>query len=203
MAEKNRTWKTPEGRLSFPALFEPKKLNPNQPGEPKYSATILLPKDSPEVQKWIAEVKEEFVAIIAEKWPDPKKRPAPEALKKALKDGDTAKFDTGEMSGTLKREKYPEMAGHYILAANSTRRPSVIDRKGAAITNPDLVYPGCWVKILVQFFAYSNVNVGIGCSLGHVLFCRDDTPLGGSGMTAEEGFKGELTLSGSGADDLL
>ena len=182
--QKAKVFTTPEGRASFPCVFVAKAMQPGQ--EPKFSLTLLMPKNDAEVKKFLTEASVEIQRLVAERWPDPATRP--QAFKQAVKDGDKAVFESGENTGRLKADKYPEMKGAWILSANGTRKPTVIDRSGNQILDESKVYAGCWVRAMVHFYAYSNVNVGVGCSLDHVLFVRDDESFGGTGAKAEDGF---------------
>ena len=182
--QKAKTFTTPEGRASFPCVFVAKAMQPGQ--EAKFSLTLLMPKGDAEVKKFLAEAGVEIQRLIVERWPDQAARP--QAFKQAIKDGDKAVFESGENTGRLKCDKYPEMKGAWILTANGTRKPTCIDRSGNKITDETVVYAGCWIREMVHFYAYSNVNVGVGCSLDHVLFVRDGDAFGGTGAKPEDGF---------------
>lgn len=182
---------TPEGRLSFPALFEPKA--PVHGAEPKYSATILIPKDGQNVSKDMKRLRALVDAKIAEKWPNANSRPS--KLKMAIKDGDTSEFETGANAGKLRKEKYPEMAGCWVITANTTNKPNCIDTSGNAILSPSEVYAGCWVRISLNVFAYDNVNVGIGCGLQNVCKFKDGEPFGNVSR-AEDDFSKFINASG-------
>jgi hypothetical protein len=184
MSTVGKTFTTPEGRCSFPCLFTPRPAVPGS--EPKFSVVLLLPKADPSVQKFLVEAGAEINRLIAEKWPDVKTRPG--SFRQSIKDGDKAVFESGELTGRLKCEKYPEMKGAWIVTANGTRKPTCIDRSGNKITDETVVYAGCWIRAMVHFYAYSNVNVGVGCSLDHVLFVRDGDAFGGTGAKPEDGF---------------
>ena len=165
---------TPEGRLSFPALFVPKGMPGG--GEAKFSATILIPKNGREAAEFLAKAKAAITAEVESRWPDKSKRPP--ALKMPIRDGDKAVFESGENTGGLKKDKYPEYAGCWVLSSQTKRKPSVIDTAGAQVFEESKVFAGCWVRLMVHFFAYSNVNVGVSCGLDNVLFVREDAAFG-------------------------
>jgi len=173
---------TPEGRLSFPALFEPKA--PVAGAEPKYSATVLLDKAAPDVAAWMATMQAGITQKVAEKWPNPDSRPA--RLIYGIKDGDTAEFTTGANAGKLKKEKYPEMEGHWIIQASSKNKPVVVDSTGNPIFESSLVKPGYVVRMSFNLFAYNNVNVGVACGLQNMLLVREGETFGNSSSAATD-----------------
>lgn len=179
---------TPPGRVSFPNLFVPvtmKGKDGKPSGDPKFSITLLLPKDDDAVKLWIAELRSKALAVVTEKWPNEDKRP--KQLKRFYKDGDTLTFDTGELSGQLKSEKYPEMAGHYVINASTKQRPHVVDASLNPILDEVDFYPGCWARISFNIYAYNNVNVGVGAGLLNVQKVKDGEPFG-SGSRPEDDF---------------
>ena len=191
---------TPEGRLSFPSLFEPKQGYADSP--PKYEATILLPKDGEGVAEFIRSLQAQVKAEIEKKWPNPDNRPG--KLRMGIKDGDTVEFENGANAGKLKKEKYPEFAGCWTIHATSKNAPQVVDSTGQFIKSAAQVKAGYWVRISFDIFAYNNKNVGVGCGLHNVLFVRADEPFGGGSNPAADfaeffesqapsEFKGEVT----------
>ena len=173
---------TPAGRLSFPNLFEPKPPSPG--ADPKYSCTVLLPKGDKEVKEFMGRVNDGIMTRIAEKWSNPDRRPA--ELNYGIKDGDKAKFTAGVNAGKLKCEKYPEMANSWVIQASTKQKPQVLDANGAPVLAASDVYPGCWVRISFNLFAYDNVNVGVSCGLQHVMKVRDGDPFGNSSRPEDD-----------------
>lgn len=185
---------TPEGRLSFPNLYEAKAAQTG--AEPKYSCTVLVPKDAPGVAEWIARLQQGVQARIAEKWPNPDKRP--KSFKFGIKDGDKAMFESGENSGSLKKDKYPEMAGCWVIQATGKNKPTVVDTAGNPVFDAGQIKAGYWVRMSFNLFAYSNVNVGVGCGLQNVLLVRQDEPFG-SQSRAEDDFSAFFEAANGGA----
>jgi len=182
---------SPEGRLSFPALFEAKAPVPG--ADPKFSATVLIPKDGAGVAEFMQKVQAGIMAKVAEKWPNEATRP--KQLRIAIKDGDLVKFESGEMAGTLKKDKYPEMAGCWVIPASSKNKPGVVDAAGNPILVADQVKAGYWVRISFNVFAYSNVNVGVSCGLQNVMLVRTDDPFG-QASRAEDDFSAFFNQTG-------
>jgi hypothetical protein len=156
MEKVNTNVTSPKGRLSFPNLFVPKAFQEGQ--EAKYGCQLLLKKGEPAVEAFIKQLKDVMQFAVVEKWPDPKKRPT--KLMSGLKDGDTWEFD----QGGLKKDKYPEYAGHYVISANGKKKPLVVDQQAMPITNDEDVYAGCWIRI--QFNAYANDKGKFGVFFG-------------------------------------
>lgn len=132
---------TPEFRVSFPKVFEPSAF----PGQkPKYSIGMLIPKTVD-----ISKLKAMMQKAVAEKWPDPTKRP--KKLISAIKDGDTDVMD----DGTLRCEKYPEIAGHWFISASSVQKPGLVDKNLQPIIDQAEFYAGCYAIATLTCFAYA------------------------------------------------
>lgn len=152
-------------RLSFVYLVTPKL---NDKGEPRYSATLLIPKNSEaaEVVKRITE--EAKRAGMARKWGG--KFPA--SAKLVIHDGDGTR-PGGEPFG-------PECKGHYVLTATNRNRPALFDMDGARITADDALYSGCYADVVVNAYAYDHqMNKGITYSVEGVRKVADGERLGG------------------------
>ena len=171
---------TGEVRLSYAHLSEP-HANPNQPGsEPKYSVTLLIPKTDAATKADIdASMKAAYEAAVANDW----KGARPQLRSALIYDGDGLRNDGSKFG--------PECAGHWVITANSKRKPQVVD-----ISNincelaPQDIYSGMYARVTLNFFAFNaNRNKGIGCGLGNVLKLRDGDPLSG-GASAASDFEG-------------
>lgn len=159
-------------RLSYEHIFTPTKFDENQ--DAKYSATFILPKDHPDlpaVKRAMLEAgKEAFPAdFTGAAWP--------RGFTCSLKDADTETDSLGEVLA----EKNPAYKGCYILEANSTRRPLVIDRKKAAVTEDDgVIYSGCYVNVSLAAagYTYGKVKKGVKCYLNGVQFMANGERFG-------------------------
>lgn len=180
MAKTNRDV-TISGRLSYEHLFEPHAAN--ETAEPKYSATILIPKtDTATVQAIQAAVQ-----AAVQDGVDRRTFPAPidpaHTKYPPLRDGDSL-TDNGEPRGA-------EFAGHWFVSAKaSTKRPPfVVDQQLQPMIDRGEIYSGCYVNIAVQFYAYANSgNKGISASLVGVQKVRDGEHLGVEPTKAEDVF---------------
>lgn len=171
-----------KGRLSYPNLFTPRAINDQ--GEPKYSATLLIPKtDTAAVERVQAAidaaVKDGIDRRIFKGAVDPSRSKYP-----PLRDGDTPKDDGSPRSD--------EFAGHWFIAAKASGkkpRPSVVDANVQPVMDESEIYAGCYVNLFVEFYAYeASGNKGIAASLLGVQFVGDGEPLGGQPLEAEDMF---------------
>lgn len=166
-------------RLSYVHLFEPYTNDPEK--EARYSVTILIPKrDKATMDKIYA------------------------AIEAAKEDGKTKTFG-GKIPGNLKTilhdgdeeadlDRNPEYAGHFYMAMSSKQRPGVVDADLNAVLDPTQVYSGCYARVSINAFPYSNSgNKGISFGLNNVQFLEDGEPLGGR-TRAEDDFSDDSGL---------
>ena len=169
------------GRLSFAHLFTPRRANDQ--ADPKYSATLLIPKTDTatigRIQQAIQAAVQEGVDRRVFKQPiDTTHTKYP-----PLRDGDLP-TDSGEQRG-------PEFAGHWFIAAKAgtSRKPFVVDQSVQPILQEEEIYSGCYVNMAVQFYAYENSgNKGISASLTGVQKVKDGERLGAAPVEATDVF---------------
>lgn len=166
---------TGEVRLSYVNLFEPRKISESDK-DAKYSVTILIPKNTPEGQKTIANIKA-AIQKAAEKGAQKHfGGRVPTNVSNTLKDGDTEVDDLGD----LKNIKNPEYKGHMYMRLSSKFAPKVLDAQRQEILNPldPRVYSGVYGKVSLTTFAYSgDGRRGVSAVLNNVLITRDGEPL--------------------------
>jgi len=159
-------------RLSYEHIFTPVAFDDSQTA--KYSATFILPKDHPDV----GAVKRAMLEAGQEKYPAAFDGGTwPRGFTCSLKDADKETNSQGEILS----EKNSAYKNCYILEANSTRRPVVIDRSKAAITEEDgIIYSGCYVNAILGAAAYEfgKVKKGVKCYLNGVQFVKDGERFG-------------------------
>jgi len=152
-------------RLSYAFLFEPRTNDPER--DPVYSVTILIPKEDETTLEKI------HAAIEAAKEEGKDKTwggRVPGNLKLTLHDGD----EEADL------ERNPEYAGHMYMAMSSKQRPGVVDRDLNPILDSTQVYSGCYARVSINAFPYSNSgNKGVSFGLNNVQFLEDGEPLGG------------------------
>ncbi len=160
-------------RLSYEHIFTGSRFDDTQ--DPKYNATFIIPKDHPDlpaIKRAMYDAGQESFPILFRggEWP--------RGITCALKDADR---DT-DQDGVLLRDKNPEYAGCYIIKADSTRRPVVIDRNKAALTEEDgVIYSGCYVNasLAAAGYEFGKVKKGVKCYLNGVQFVRAGERFGG------------------------
>lgn len=182
MAKTNRDV-TVQGRLSYPALFEPRKVS-EESDKKSYSASILIPKtDTATIQAIQAAIQAAVQQGVAEgkfkQAIDPAHTSHP-----PLRDGDGMNRN-GEPHGS-------EYHGHWFINAKSPegRKPFVVDQNVQPIIDQSEIYPGCYVNAALQFYPYNHKTggVGISASLQGVQKVKDGEPLGGGVVDANELF---------------
>ena len=172
---------TAYGRLSYPNLFTARAANDQ--ADPKYSATLLIPKSDTatieRIQAAIQAAVNDAVSRGVFKQPiDPAQTKYP-----PLRDGDKPN-DNGEQRGE-------EFASHWFIAAKAStkRKPFVVDQSLQPILQEAEIYPGCYINMAIQFFGYKNSgNQGVSASLLGVQFVKDGEQLGGEPLAAEDVF---------------
>ena len=163
-------------RLSFPHLFQPYSINPDD--DPKFSAMLLISKKD----------KASLRAIRA-------------AEKAAIEKGRNTKFG-GKVPPNLatilkdadedgSAEDYPEREGHFYMSvsANPNRRPAVVDTQVQKIVDESEVYSGVYANVSVTAFPYTfGKKKGISFGLNNVQILGYGESLGG-GKRADEEFE--------------
>ena len=170
-------------RASYVSIFQPKA--PQGGGEPKYSVTLLIPKnDAATINGIYAEIekaKQEGAQKVFG-------GNIPPVCRIPIHDGDGVKPTTGEPFGE-------ECRGHLVMTASAKVQPFIVGLDRQDIINPAEVYSGCYIRANINFFAYSsNGNKGIGCGLNAVQKVEDGEPLIAR-VSAEEAFGGSNTYS--------
>lgn len=166
---------TGQVRLSYVHLFTPYA---NQPGqEPKFSATILLPKSDIATKQRIDMAINAAIQVgVSSKWNGVR----PPQMKIPIWDGDGVR-QNGEPF-------QQECKGHWVFTASSKQQQAIVDMNLNPIINQSEVYSGMYARVNINFFPFSsNGNRGIGCGLGPVQKIGDGEPLGGQ-VTAEAAF---------------
>lgn len=157
---------TPEGRVSFPAVFEARAAVEGQ--APKFSIVLLFPKTTD-----LATLKAACTAAVKAKWGD---KP-PKGLRSPFRDGDEKDLDG--------------YAGMIYLTASSQDRPGLVDARVQPIgpERKDAFYPGCYARATLRAFAYDkNGNRGVSFALQNIQKLRDGDAFG-SKRKAEDDFE--------------
>ena len=159
-------------RLSFEHIFKAVAFEDGQ--DPKFSATFIIPKDHPDLPA----IKKAFFEAGQESFPsDFKGGSWPKGYTCSLKDADK---DTNSM-GEVLAEKNPAYKGCYIVEANGTRRPVILNRDKSAVTEEDgIIYSGCFVNasLGIAGYTYGKVKKGVKAYLNGVQFVKDGERFG-------------------------
>lgn len=162
-------------RFCYANVFEPTSMNEGD--TPKYNVCILISKDDKKtlekINKAIEAAKQQGKAKIADK-----SGKIPSTLKTPLHDGDEERGDD------------PAFENCFFINANSTRKPSIVDRNLSPIMDRDEFYSGCYGRASINFYAYNVNSKGIAAGLNNLQKLEDGEPLAG-GSSAEEDFGGE------------
>lgn len=160
------------GRLSFPALLEPKE---NDQGALKYGVTLLLPPGY-DTAPLLAELKRAWndkFGTDPKKWP---KGPTVRTPDKVIRDA----------------SEKPHLAGYEegwkFISARSDSAPGVVDAMVRPVTDKREIYPGRWARISVNAYCYTRPTTGVTFGLNNVQLLRDDTPFGGAAPKASQDF---------------
>jgi len=147
---------TPEFRVSFPALFEAKGFEGQNP---KYKVNMLFSKSTD-----LSSLKKLANDAVLLKWPNKEKRPT--NIRSPFRDGDKDKAD---------QDGYQDCI---FVAATSKMKPGVVDADMNPILDEGEMYAGCYARASITAYAYDTMgNVGVAFGLQHVQKMRDGEPL--------------------------
>ena len=166
MATNNKDRKniiTAEGRVSFPCVFAPSSYSR------KYEMALVFPKGT------------DLSALQAEA-----KRVAVEKFGQNIK-GLRSPF----RKCSEKMETYGEFDPDSVFITFRTKQqPGLVDAAKQPIIAQNEFYAGCWARVSCRAYAYENKgNRGVAFGLQNIQKTRDDDPLTGSGLKAEDEFE--------------
>lgn len=176
---------TPEFRMVFPTLFEPKAFK--EGAQAKYSLVMLFDAASD-----TTELIEAFKRTAAQRWPNRNFREDIQYNRFIWP------FKTGEqmISNAVKKGKKAENLTYYegtvVLKGDTTFPPGVVGPSKQEIVNPKDVYGGCYGFAELNIVAYDGVGAtgadGVKAYLNHVMKSRDGEKL--AGRSAADAFGG-------------
>ena len=155
-------------RLSFPALFKGRAFEEGD--DPKYEATALMGKESNQTKKLGKIIKDMIEGSFDAK--DRKK------VQSCFKDG-SVKEDTDGYSDEI-----------MFIKASSKKRPTVVDRDLAPVTEEDgVIFGGCYVNMAIRLWVQDNKwGKRINAELLGMQFVKEGESFGESPFKAEEAF---------------
>ena len=162
---------SPPFRVSFPAVFEPKAFEGN---DPKYSIlAVWTPSEFKATEKkaWKA-----MLAMLDEA--------SMEKFGKKLK---AAKVRHPLRKGEEKEHLQGFEAGQIFATLSTKIRPGLVDRELLPIIDPNEFYAGCYARATLTAYGYSNVTKGVALGLGNIQKLGDGEPLDGR-VAAEDDF---------------
>ena len=175
MPENSTKVVTGKVRFCYVNVFEPTALNEGD--TPKYNICILIPKSDTKTLKAIETAIENAKIAGKAKIADKNGR-SPSTLKAPLRDGDEERGDD------------PAFEGMMFVNANSTRKPSIVDKDLNPIMSQEEFYSGCYGRASINFYAFNVQSKGIAAGLNNLQKLEDGEQLAG-GSSAEEDFGGE------------
>ena len=175
MAENSTKVVTGKVRFCYVNVFEPTALNDGD--TPKYNICILIPKSDTKTLEAVRNAIEAAKTAGKSKIAD-KNGKIPSTLKTPLRDGDEERSDD------------PAYEGMMFINANSTRKPTVVDKDLNPIMSQEEFYSGCYGRASINFYAFNVQSKGIAAGLQNLQKLEDGEMLAG-GSTAEEDFGGE------------
>ena len=175
MPENSTKVVTGKVRFCYVNVFEPTALNDGD--TPKYNICILIPKSDTKTLEAIRNAVEAAKTAGKSKLAD-KNGKIPSTIKLPLRDGDEERSDD------------PAYEGMMFINANSTRKPSIVDKDLNPIMSQEEFYSGCYGRASINFYAFNVQSKGIAAGLQNLQKLEDGEMLAG-GSTAEEDFGGE------------
>jgi hypothetical protein len=148
-------------RLAFPNLFEPTTVNGE--GKPRYSATLLIPADHPQLE----DIRAAQTAIASAKW-----GAKSAAIVKGLDKQDRLALHDGDV-----KSKYDGFPGNFFISASAQENaaPTVIDRDRSPLSaRSGRPYAGCFVNASIELWAQDNgYGQRINAQLRGIQFYQD------------------------------
>jgi hypothetical protein len=179
MAKKRLAAFTPEFRLSYPNLFEPREQDD---GRLKFSMDMLFDKDGFDKEEF-DELKKVFNAAVPKEWIANSYEYV--TFWKMFINGDKKRDGQGNLKEELK--------GQYVLRASCQENypPRLLLPSMKKATRSD-IYGGCFCKALLTAYSWEHKNKkgaiikrGVSFSIEDVIKTRDGDPFGG-GLSASD-----------------
>jgi len=150
-----------KGILSFPALFTPKVAK--GANEPKFSCTVLIPPNDPQ----IAQIQAEVDAAKLNTFP-------------SGYTGTDECFGPYDVKYQGKEYYDPQFSGWYVFScsAKAEDKPAVVDLARQPVIDPSVVYPGSIVYVNAGISGYVKGKGGIGGWLNGVMVTGEEGQFG-------------------------
>ena len=171
----SRSFNTGKVRFLYPHVFQKNMRQGDDEESAKYELTMLISKDDKDTLKKIKTAAQE----IYEECKNSTFRGLEfEEVAKPYHDGDGRRPKGGAYADYCK--------GTYVLNSRSKLQAKVFDRDGNAVTDPLMIYSGCYGRVALNLYAYDNKGgKGIGCSFNGIKTYNFGETLGGPNVTAD------------------
>lgn len=159
---------TPEFRVAFPAVFQPKRNDLN--GKDEFSLVALFPKDAD-----LSGLKKAAQDACEKKWGADKAK-WPSNMRSPFRD-QGERIQAAQAQGKQAPQGYE--AGAIYLTLRSAQRPGVVNQNVEEIIDQAEFYGGCWARVSLNAYAYDQKgNRGVSFGLGNIQKVRDDDYFG-------------------------
>lgn len=175
-------------RFSYVNVFTPRKVDGSE--EAEYSVTLLIPKSDKETYREMLAAKAEARDVFCKKHGQ---SALPANPKDTIHDGDGFK-DNGEPYGE-------ECRGCWVISVRSKKPIKIVDRDLKPITDPEVLYSGCYGQAVINFFGYSrNGKKGISARLMGLRKMEDGDRLVG-GVCSDDDFDNSKVVDSLNSDE--
>lgn len=174
-------------RLAFPSLWQPQAFQGDGPaGTPTYQATLLIPKDHPQVKELSTAIRE----AAKKKWPDKY-----EAYLQSMKMESKLCMRNGDT-----KPDYQGYPGNLFIRCAAKTRPIILDRDARThlVEGSGRPYGGCNVNASIDIYANAHPKGGkrVNASILGIQFVSDNDAFG-AGPPASVGDFESLEDNGS------
>lgn len=150
-------------RLNYVHVFKPKAIEIGS--DPKYSATLIIPKTD------IKTVNPILTALEV----------ATEHIRENYKEHDIKDTVICVKDGDKEKPTEKHYNNSYFINATSKYKPGIVDTNLNEITDETQIYSGCYARCSITFYPYNQEGkIGIGCSLENLQKLSDGELLGRS-----------------------
>jgi hypothetical protein len=175
---------TPEFRVSFPNVFEPRKNELS--GKMEYSLVALFAHgaDLSALKAAAAKVLVDKFGPDQAKWPTGLRSPFRDQAERARKDPNGVPV-LGSDGKPILQDGH--VAGAIFLNLKSNNKPGLVDQNVQDIIEQHLFYSGCYARATVRPYYYDQKgNRGVAFGLQNIQKVRDGDPLGGRSTPAQD-----------------
>ncbi len=158
--EKNKSIWTPKARLSWPSLFKPRANALDKSGTLKYECTLIFDETSQRDPLFAAMRQAASTAAFLQ-WGNA----IPANLKRALHDGSEKRDRDGKI---LEGFDGPGIKFMNVSCQADKHKPEIRGLRNELITDPGILYAGCYVQAFVHAYGYVKGSNGVAFGLDHV-----------------------------------